>query len=54
MVSKRSAESFPTIAEIEDEQGRVEWSKHYSLSSDKVLLCRDRALDDKAAANLAF
>jgi len=43
-----------TIAVCLDEQVRVELSKHYALSPDSVLVCRDKALNDTAAANLAL
>jgi len=43
-----------TIAVCLDEQVRVELSKHYPLNPDTLLICRDKALDDTAAANLAL
>ena len=43
-----------TFAVCLDEQVRVDLSKHYSLSPDTLLICRDKALDDTAAANLAL
>jgi len=29
-------------------------SKHYPMNPDTLLICRDKALDDTAAANLAL
>jgi len=43
-----------TFAVCLDEQVRVDLSKHYPLSPDMLLICRDKALDDTAAANLAL
>jgi len=43
-----------TLAVCLDEQVRVDLSKHYPLSPDTLLICRDKALDDTAAANLAL
>lgn len=43
-----------TFAVCLDEEVRIELSKHYSLSPDTLLICRDKALDDTAAANLAL
>jgi adenine-specific DNA-methyltransferase len=43
-----------TFAVCLDEQVRVDLSKHYPLSADTLLICRDKALDDTAAANLAL
>jgi len=43
-----------TFAVCLDEHVRVDLSKHYPLSPDKLLICRDKALDDTAAANLAL
>jgi adenine-specific DNA-methyltransferase len=37
-----------------DEKVRVDFSKHYPLSANTLLICRDKALDDTAAANLAL
>lgn len=37
-----------------DEQVRAELSKHYPLDAELLLVCRDNALDDTAAANLAL
>ena len=37
-----------------DEQIRAELSKHCELSQDTLFICRDIALDDSAAANLAL
>ena len=43
-----------TIAVCLDEQVRVDLSKHYPMNPDTLLICRDKALDDTAAANLAL
>ncbi len=43
-----------TIAVCLDDEVRVDLSKHYPLSPDSMLICRDKALDDTAAANLAL
>ena len=43
-----------TFAVCLDEQVRADLSKHYPLSPDTLLICRDKALDDTAAANLAL
>ena len=43
-----------TFAVCLDEEVRVDLSKHYPLSPDALLICRDKALDDTAAANLAL
>jgi adenine-specific DNA-methyltransferase len=43
-----------TFAVCLDEHVRVDLSKHYPLSPDTLLVCRDKALDDTAAANLAL
>ena len=37
-----------------DEEARAELSKHYPLTTETLFICRDRALDDTAAANLAL
>jgi adenine-specific DNA-methyltransferase len=37
-----------------DDEIRADFSKHYDLAPDHLLVCRDRALDDTAAANLAL
>jgi hypothetical protein len=39
-----------TFAVCLDEKVRVELSKHDPLHPDKLLICRDKALDDTAAA----
>lgn len=43
-----------TFAVCFDEEVRVGLSKYYPLSPDTLLICRDKALDDTAAANLAL
>jgi adenine-specific DNA-methyltransferase len=43
-----------TFAVCLDDRIRVELSKHYLLRPDTLLICRDNALDDTAAANLAL
>jgi len=43
-----------TIAVCLDEEVRVDLSKHYALTPDMLFICRDKALDDTAAANLAL
>src|SRR6185312_1045030 len=37
-----------------DEEVKADLSKHYPLASDSCLVCRDKALDDTAAANPAL
>ncbi len=37
-----------------DEEVRADLSKHQPLTADTLLICRDKALDDTAAANLAL
>jgi adenine-specific DNA-methyltransferase len=37
-----------------DEQIRADFVKHCDLKQDSLLICRDIALDDSAAANLAL
>lgn len=37
-----------------DDQVRAELSKHFPLHAELLLICRDKALDDTAAANLAL
>jgi adenine-specific DNA-methyltransferase len=37
-----------------DDDIRADLSKHYELTPDSLLVCRDVALDDSAAANLAL
>jgi adenine-specific DNA-methyltransferase len=37
-----------------DPKVRAELSKHYPLAADRLFICRDTALDDTAAANLAL
>lgn len=37
-----------------DDEVRADLSKHYPLAADSLFICRDRALDDTAAANLAL
>ena len=37
-----------------DEQIRADFAKHCKLNPDSLLICRDIALDDSAAANLAL
>lgn len=37
-----------------DEEVRVDLSKHYPLAAGDLFICRDKALDDSAAANLAL
>jgi adenine-specific DNA-methyltransferase len=43
-----------TFAVCLDEQVRVDLSREYPLKPDSLLICRDVALDDTAAANLAL
>jgi adenine-specific DNA-methyltransferase len=43
-----------SIAVCLDDKVTVELSKHYPLTPDRVLIVRDVALDDTAAANLAL
>lgn len=43
-----------TFAVCLDAEVRVELSKHYPLNPDTLFICRDKALDDTAAANLAL
>jgi adenine-specific DNA-methyltransferase len=43
-----------TIAVCLDNEVRVDLSKHYPLNAETVFICRDKALDDSAAANLAL
>lgn len=42
------------IAVCLDDAVRADLSRHYPLAKDDVLVCRDSALDDTAAANLAL
>ena len=42
------------IAVCLDDAVRADLSKHYPLGKDDTLVCRDSALDDTAAANLAL
>ncbi len=37
-----------------DEEVRADMSKHHALTTDMLFICRDKALDDTAAANLAL
>jgi adenine-specific DNA-methyltransferase len=37
-----------------DDQIRADFSKHCDLTPDTLFICRDMALDDSAAANLAL
>ena len=37
-----------------DDQIRADFSKNCELKADTLLICRDVALDDSAAANLAL
>jgi len=37
-----------------DEQVRADLSQNYELKIDDLFVCRDLALDDSAAANLAL
>jgi adenine-specific DNA-methyltransferase len=37
-----------------DDEVRADLSKHLDLTSDRLVVCRDNALDDTAAANLAL
>jgi adenine-specific DNA-methyltransferase len=37
-----------------DDAVRADLSRHYELAADRLLVCRDMALDDTAAANLAL
>ncbi len=43
-----------TFAVCLDEEVRADLSKHYELTADRLFVCRDKALDDTAAANLAL
>ncbi|HZY90333.1 MAG TPA: DNA methyltransferase, partial [Gemmataceae bacterium] len=37
-----------------DEEVRADLSRHYALAPERLFVCRDKALDDTAAANLAL
>jgi adenine-specific DNA-methyltransferase len=43
-----------TLVVCLDDKVRIDFSKHYPLKADTLLVCRDKALDDTAAANLAL
>ena len=43
-----------TFAVCLDDEVRADLSRHYPLGPDALFVCRDRALDDTAAANLAL
>jgi adenine-specific DNA-methyltransferase len=43
-----------TLVVCLDDKVSVDFSKHYPLKPDTLLICRDKALDDTAAANLAL
>jgi adenine-specific DNA-methyltransferase len=53
-VTDPDKEPAQTVVVCLDEQVRVDLSRHYPLTADTLFVCRDIALDDTAAANLAL
>jgi adenine-specific DNA-methyltransferase len=47
-------EAGQTMAVCLDDAIKVDLSRHYELTPERVFVCRDMALDDTAAANLAL
>jgi adenine-specific DNA-methyltransferase len=53
-VTDADKEPPQTFTACLDDEIRPDFSKHYELSTDHLFVCRDKALDDTAAANLAL
>jgi adenine-specific DNA-methyltransferase len=53
-VTDPDKETPQTFTVCLDDEIRVDLSKHYELTAERLFVCRDKALDDTAAANLAL
>jgi adenine-specific DNA-methyltransferase len=53
-VTDADQETPRTFTVCLDDEIRADLSKHYEVTADRLFVCRDKALDDTAAANLAL